>query len=100
MTKDEKHMGVDKAKYEPESRTRRFGKKKDTRRWCKGKRGREHTPTTQLVSERNGWRRGACGISLWISAGQWWCRHEEICTTCGKVLRWTLGIDCPDRVAA
>jgi hypothetical protein len=73
--------------------------RKNTRRWCKGKVGREHSPVVQHQKERNGWRKAwTCGPRKWgISAGRWGCWHEEVCTTCGKVLRWTLGDECPDR---
>lgn len=70
--------------------------KKNTRRWCKGKVGREHTPEIRHTGERNGWAKGwVCGPRRWGLKG-WSCHHEEICTTCGKLLRWTLGGDCPD----
>lgn len=64
--------------------------KKDTRRWCKGKPGREH----QLDIRRSS-HGFPCGPN-WSS--RYWCWHERYCTVCGKIMT-TLGLkpdECPD----
>ena len=65
---------------------------KDTKRWCKGKVGREHQP--ELMRPNRGWQ-STCGLSV-SETPQWVCNHILACTTCGKILKeW--GNDCPDR---
>lgn len=64
--------------------------RKSTRRWCKGKVGREHTKLIELDPKLTyfGTR---CNATSWFP-----CRHHEICSVCGKQLRWTLPVkECP-----
>ena len=74
--------------------------KKNTKRWCKGHVGREHAAELTISTK---WSRTyTCGrpgegrISFWGSDRDWTCYHEDVCTTCGKVLRWSVPkADCP-----
>jgi len=71
--------------------------RKDTRRWCHGKEGREHVP--QIVC--HGLYGRVCQwAERWISDGgiHWHCEHRETCAGCGKVIRegWQLAAaECP-----
>lgn len=83
-------------------------RKKDTKRWCKGKEGRAHQ--TEIRMSHWGYRtpcgpapEWARGRSHWFYGGDgtWWCMHQEVCTICGKVIRRKIGADeCPDRTDA
>jgi hypothetical protein len=68
---------------------RRHGRK-DTRRWCKGKPGREHAAEIVLRP----WYGRECGKPSWYP--QWVCQHAEVCAACGKVLRHLRVDECPD----
>jgi hypothetical protein len=92
------------------------GKKKKTKRWCKGKIGVEHQPEVRLSKMHDYWvvldkpDVGQCGWSPWyrwrrttdgvirneVSRWSWRCYHERVCSKCGKILEWTLGRNCPD----
>jgi hypothetical protein len=68
-------------------------RKKDTRRWCKGVKGREHVTE---VCIRPQWRdhHTICG-PRW---GGWWtCFHVEMCVICGKIVRAVKSSQCPAR---
>ena len=68
--------------------------RKDTRSWCKGKRGVEHVPVIGYdhaypVFRRNrdcewtaGWNSKELAYAVF-----WDCRHHEVCANCSKVLR-------------
>lgn len=72
---------------------RRPRAKKDTRKWCKGKKGVEHTP--ELVVHHTATRL-QCGESNW-APHRWWCRHAIRCSACGKYLNeWLTREECPD----
>ena len=85
---------MDLSKYEERERPQRS--KKNTRKWCKGKVGREHT--TELVYRSHyGYYldKYGCGIKKkfvrWGGSDRvwedtWYCLHEVKCTKCGKVL--------------
>lgn len=62
--------------------------KKNTRKWCKGVTGREHV----LVIQKDPRWNWACE-----NGRTWWpCAHQEVCETCGKVLRWNIPVEeCP-----
>jgi hypothetical protein len=70
---------------------RRRAHKKNTRRWCKGKVGREHVP--QITGDRRWLSLGSCrpAPDWWPKVkwrkNNWDCRHREVCVKCGKVLR-------------
>lgn len=77
-------------------------KRKDTKHWCKGKVGREHTPEVGL--SKWPYNRNICGtaadIYSWDNGpfrNRWVCRHELVCTSCGKIIKHTLDRDeCPE----
>lgn len=82
---------------------RRAPAKKNTKRWCRGKVGVEHTP--EVVLNRWGYRPERCCAApdwmtqLWRSP--WRCFHQRRCTTCGKILDYFLDWkDCPELPAA
>ena len=81
--------------------------KKNTRKWCKGKVGREHTP--EIVVPVNAYTRSvrrnqACheigwwdqAEKVWHRDGQWSCAQALVCSTCQKVIKPMVD-DCPDR---
>lgn len=80
--------------------------RKNTKRWCKGKVGREHKRALRASQKLS--RTYTCGwsSSIWRNAFRqnggnsfWDCYHEEYCTACGKIMRdpWQLGdTECPD----
>lgn len=88
--------GWDRRKDDPKARHNQPIKpkaKKDTRRWCRGKVGIEHEP---IVQKRPGyWQDKPCKWSQVVPLLA--CNHEEVCKNCGKILKWTLGDDCPER---
>lgn len=70
--------------------------RKDTRRWCKGKEGVEHTLET--VVHHTSLRTKPCSTLDWaLDKDRWFCHHAIQCTTCGKYLKQWLPRDlCPD----
>lgn len=91
----------------PEDRSPK-GRKKDTRRWCRGKRGVEHVPVIARDRASDGTEKPCEYRSLVIGRDPYWvCYHRWQCATCGKHLRWMddglwtgIGIaDCPDAKA-
>lgn len=87
----------DRRKDDPQARHNQPIKpkaKKDTKRWCRGKVGVEHEP---IVRKRAGyWHDKPCRGSV-VSLDWLACNHEEACVNCGKILKWALGKDCPER---
>jgi hypothetical protein len=79
--------------------------RKDTRTFCKGKRGVEHVLSLVLAHDYFTGGGKVCEWSPGIFSShdgtfpvKWACRHREICQRCGKVLResWQLARDeCP-----
>ena len=68
--------------------TDRSGAKKDRKRWCKGKAGREHDYQVQVRPnvwgdlERIGER---CQPHNWSDRYDWWiCKHCLVCQNCGR----------------
>jgi hypothetical protein len=61
--------------------TRHVPNKRDTKRWCKGKVGREHKPAVKTYSELKNWQ-GIKGMATDIWQG--WV--VQYCTECGKEL--------------
>ena len=72
-------------------------RRKETRRWCKGITGREHTAEVVFEPMFPG---RSCGKAMgWLGARDGWgCHHRECCSACGRVLRdrYELGRECPD----
>ncbi len=76
-------------------------RRKDTKRWCKGHIGRAHTP--EIRTNTRWTRTYSCGLpresafnTLFGRDADWTCYHEEACTTCGKVLRYSIAKnECP-----
>lgn len=71
--------------------------RKNTRRWCKGKPGREHQVAVTL---RARWGHDDCHQPRWRTTTgkpgrEWLCYHVESCTACGKVLRCLKDEECP-----
>ena len=82
--------------YQPsdEDAARAASGRKNTRRWCKGKPGREHTPQIQLDPT-------LAFLSMPCSDDRFpGCKHHLVCATCGKVLAPSLQRivqdQCPD----
>ena len=75
---------------------RQRGRRKNTRRWCKGKPGVEHTTTVRLDPRRLTRYRSQCGVLSWWPH-RWWCYHQLVCEKCGKILRYSIPEDCPTR---
>jgi hypothetical protein len=76
-------------------------RRKNTKRWCKGHVGRAHTLAVRTSTR---WTRTyTCGLpqqgsfnTLFGRDNDWTCYHEQACTTCGKVLRWSIPkSECP-----
>jgi len=95
MSKHDKQEGImpvsaqRRIDQDPERKPRA---KKNRKRWCKGKEGREHIPTIEFSP-------------MWMSLGRkchrdshWYgCYHQRVCKTCGKVLEWSIPVsECPD----
>jgi hypothetical protein len=93
----------------------RHTRRRPTRKWCKGKKGVEHTPAIRLDRYRESLLRypridraghlqsnwPACGWMEWHWRRNkpWYyrCSHERYCSTCGKILTTRLqSTDCPD----
>lgn len=70
--------------------------RKDTRRWCHGKEGREHAPE---IVYHGLYGRACKWEESWSSDGiRWRCEHRETCANCGKTIResWQLAAgECP-----
>ncbi len=83
---------VDSADVEPTTIvSRRAPGKKDTRRWCKGREGREHSLVIQIPP--NTYYRRSCGwrvqpyVNVWSDRDYYECAHVELCAGCGKIFR-------------
>ena len=74
-------------------RDRPFKKKKNAKKYCRGRVGREHKPVIE-VNRKYGWRDYKCGPSRWMK-DYWICHHHEVCSECGKELKFN--VECPDR---
>ena len=81
--------------------TNRSGAKKDRKRWCKGKVGREHDYQVQVRPNGWGMRRDApCKPWSRQDLYDWWiCKHALICQNCGRQEDITKE-QCPDWKAA
>lgn len=69
--------------------------RKNTKRWCKGKVGREHQPETVVNHQYTTSNWTECHESRWMP-NHWSCRHAVQCTVCGKYVKTWLGREeCP-----
>jgi len=88
MSKEDKREGRmlprDQRRIDPERERHGKNKRKDTKRWCRGKEGKEHQPITSR------WFNLPCDRYCW---------HRMICSVCGKRL-WGMPVPaCPDKYA-
>jgi hypothetical protein len=96
--------GYKDPRSDPDSREQReyptrFNKRKNTKRWCKGKVGREHQPVIVYDERYLRWHKECHVAPSWAyrSMKGWYCIHLEVCTNCGKHLRWRVPKEeCPD----
>lgn len=80
--------------------------KKNTKRWCKGKVGREHVIDIRKIRWVQSRITVSCGWRArwdYRSRGwdydnpRWACHHEEYCTVCGKITKHhPTPTECPD----
>lgn len=69
-------------------------KRKNTKKWCKGKVGREHVEVIELDEKHYGYRRAwgkeiRCGeVMTYYPSGRKACYHHVICENCGKELKY------------
>jgi hypothetical protein len=97
MSKEDKREGIPsvsdrrRTDQDPERKPK---SKKDTKRWCKGKVGREHVG--EIVYNPM-WGNPVCGVSTWMKhSKRWSCHHMDACKNCGKRLRWSITLEeCP-----
>lgn len=87
----------------------KHNRKKNTRRWCKGKVGVEHQAEIVIDERTAVWRsnnhtRPECYRPDWLRntkhgsthpTWSWMCSHVERCVVCGKILEHFLGENCP-----
>lgn len=74
----------DLGEWEPHPRGAR---RKNTRRWCRGKVGVPHTLAVREGDPKERvpeWFK-RCGPNPWT--GRWRCAEQEYCTSCGKIMR-------------
>lgn len=70
-------------------------KRKNTKKWCKGKVGREHKPKVELAEKRYGYmyswgKEIKCGDTPYFFLDKnKRCYHHVICENCGKELQYT-----------
>lgn len=64
---------------------RKSTSRKDRKRWCKGKEGREHDYQVQERPNEPNWREKRCQPRSWSPLYDWWiCKHKLICQNCGR----------------
>lgn len=90
---------------EPPDPPRVGHRRKNRRRWCRGKVGVDHVLSTPTVSnwgvyyqERDAHRRPPCFRPEWYPRG-WICHHEVRCVACGKIMNRLRDNECPDFTA-
>ena len=85
-----------------EDETSHYKKKKNTKKWCKGKVGREHVLE---ITRSNYAFHLQCNYPKWgvikdgivVPLGRYVCWHQRSCQKCGKVIEWTIPKEeCPD----
>ena len=82
-------------KYQEPSRAK--GTKKDKKKYCKGKVGRDHDYHMGLPSWASTGKEWHCETWNTVHMGRvWYCRHVMVCSKCGRQKPYD-GADCPDR---
>lgn len=98
MSKVDKDEGILKPRdvyVDDTTPVRRQPAKKDTKRWCKGKVGREHQIETALDPASAAWQRECQWNRGWAEFLA--CRHVKRCIVCSKIVqRWLPKEECPD----
>lgn len=95
---------TDEALKKQKPSRKKKGTKKNKKRWCKGKEGREHSyelglPTWAASGSYNAPHLTEWHCTIWntVHRGQvWYCRHVMVCCKCGRQESYD-GADCPDR---
>ncbi len=78
---------------QPDEPTHYPSKRKDTRKWCKGVKGRVHVPV--VMKRQSGYASSLdCRESTWMP-DRWMCWHARVCEVCKKVLNFS--VECPDK---
>lgn len=78
----------------PDESRHKGGKRKNTKDWCKGKKGRLHSPVidvpTNAIFAKLGYECGwATHTYVFGEEGaRYRCDHAEVCSVCGKILRY------------
>lgn len=89
---------MDYERYEEMPRPSIYNRKKNTRKFCKGKRGVPHQYEIQ-VSKHYQQRIFKVGKCYWytVTSGYHWyvCHHEKVCIRCGRADR-VPKTQCPD----
>lgn len=91
QTREATRLGGEPPERQPRGR-------KDTRHWCRGKEGVEHIVQIRPRDPKWGDPNRVC--HLWQphpKYSRWICYEQEICTTCGKILKHSLGAKCTYR---
>lgn len=76
----------------------RYRSRKDTKTWCRGKRGVPHQRELRIsrwAVAMRGDRGSACYPPPW-DPSRWLCYHEIWCPVCGKTLKILISTECPD----
>lgn len=78
--------------------TRTGGNKKDKKRWCRGKVGRDHSYELGLPNwaSSHPYKEWTCDPWDTVVGYRWYCRHIMICTKCGRQEDLP-SEECPDR---
>jgi hypothetical protein len=84
--------------WQKNTRETQSGSRKDRKKWCLGKPGREHRIELMVPPNIPGYIKQGCRWSCWEVGGVrfYLCNHVWICVVCGKHLRDTQPEDCPD----
>lgn len=88
--------------HDPDDKPSTGTRRKDTRRWCKGKPGRDHVPGEPVKGSYAASHDWPCSWHLSGVVGReptprYSCLHEVRCQTCGKILEhWLEPERCPD----
>lgn len=86
---------------EPPDPPRVGHRRKDRRRWCKGRMGRHHITGEPELSHWGMMYRTRTGATVACYRAEWcariWlCQHQVRCAVCRKILRYSLETECPD----